>query len=131
MKYYLLRRYTPEGKYCSHDYYEAPDTVNIRDYFPEPRHLVNEIKREEFEHQQPFYRHTIKSQFIVRVSNLKGGKQMPRTTTGRCHHCNIRYAWQGKPRLKDAYCPKCKNMLHATTHLFKGQTITAQPIYYS
>ena len=41
-------------------------------------------------------------------------------TTGRCHTCNTRYVWRGKPLLRDAHCPKCHASLQLTTHLFKS-----------
>jgi uncharacterized paraquat-inducible protein A len=52
----------------------------------------------------------------------------PSHTSGRCWKCNIRYVWKGKPRLKNAYCPKCGLKLKATTHQFKGGTIEQKPI---
>ena len=55
------------------------------------------------------------------------GMQIGRQTSGRCWKCNVRYIWQGAPRLKDAHCPKCGRELRATTHLFKGITNTQRP----
>jgi len=51
-----------------------------------------------------------------------------RLTTGRCHACRVRYTWQGPPRLKDAYCPRCGMHLDLTTHLWKGENSTERPI---
>lgn len=46
------------------------------------------------------------------------GKQ----TSGRCIKCNIRFIWNGKPKLSDAYCPICGIKLTQTTHMFQGLT---------
>lgn len=48
------------------------------------------------------------------------GEYTTKYKTGRCHRCNIRWAWQGKLKLKDAYCPICGAKLRLTTHLFKA-----------
>jgi hypothetical protein len=53
---------------------------------------------------------------------------MPRITTGRCHHCNIRFVWQGEPLLRHALCPLCKRPLNQTTHLFQGTSTNQKPI---
>jgi rRNA maturation endonuclease Nob1 len=53
---------------------------------------------------------------------------MPRETTGRCHRCKIRFIWEGKPRLKDAFCPDCGSKLQQTTHLWKGRSDRRQPM---
>ncbi len=52
---------------------------------------------------------------------------MARTISGRCHRCKIRFTWEGKPRLKDAYCPYCQAKLELTTHLWQGKTEHRRP----
>lgn len=51
-----------------------------------------------------------------------------RQTSGRCHNCKIRFVWEGKPLLKDAYCPYCGYQLQQTTHLWKGENQHHKPI---
>jgi rRNA maturation endonuclease Nob1 len=46
----------------------------------------------------------------------------PRQTTGRCHRCRIRFVWEGKPLLRDAYCPYCGSPLQLTTRQWMGKT---------
>ena len=53
---------------------------------------------------------------------------MPRETTGRCHKCEIRFVWEGKPLLKHAACPYCGRPLRLTTHLWKGKTEETKPL---
>ena len=53
---------------------------------------------------------------------------MPQTTTGRCHYCNIRYSWHGRPLRRDALCPRCRNPLRRTNHLWKGATSHLTPL---
>lgn len=52
---------------------------------------------------------------------------MKRTTTGRCHKCNIRFVWHVNLRLYHALCPICDTPLKQTTHLFKGKTLERVP----
>lgn len=51
-----------------------------------------------------------------------------RDTTGRCHQCRVRFIWQGKPLLKDAFCPYCGSKLQLTTHLWKGASERRKPL---
>lgn len=41
---------------------------------------------------------------------------------GRCEHCRVRWVWDGRPRLKDAWCPKCGRRLLRTSHQYSGAT---------
>lgn len=35
---------------------------------------------------------------------------------GKCSACGIRWRWQGRPRVRDAVCPKCGARLERTSH---------------
>lgn len=36
-------------------------------------------------------------------------------SSGKCGNCEVRYIWKYKPRVSEAYCPKCKAKLFLTT----------------
>jgi len=40
-------------------------------------------------------------------------------TQGKCNKCKVAYAWKGKPKLRDAYCPICGEPLKRTSYLLK------------
>lgn len=41
---------------------------------------------------------------------------------GRCEHCRVRWVWEGRPRLKDATCPKCGRRLLRTSRQYSAAT---------
>lgn len=51
-------------------------------------------------------------------------------TQGRCRPCRIRFVWRGKPLLRDALCPRCKQPLARTTHeLRQYRTVVETPLW--
>ena len=49
-------RLTPEGKYCSHDFYELPDSIDPRERLGDADDQITEVSKAIFDSQQPFHR---------------------------------------------------------------------------
>ncbi|MFC1924845.1 hypothetical protein ACFLXA_05745 [Chloroflexota bacterium] len=50
-------------------------------------------------------------------------------TQGECWRCNTSYVWLiGKPKLDDAYCPRCGTHLGQITYSFEGETVWEKPL---
>lgn len=40
-------------------------------------------------------------------------------TQGRCKPCRIRVVWTGRPLLRDALCPRCRDPISRTTRTLR------------
>lgn len=50
----------------------------------------------------------------------------PGYTQGRCRPCKKAFRWNGRPLLRDALCPSCKEPLSRTSRSLKSATWSPQ-----
>jgi predicted amidophosphoribosyltransferase len=46
---------------------------------------------------------------------------------GKCSTCRLRFTWRGRPLLKHALCPHCKQPLERTSHEMKRFRHVSEP----
>ena len=48
-------------------------------------------------------------------------------TQGKCERCRVRFVWIGRPRLRDALCPRCGVGLARTSRALKWRAVRETP----